>query len=715
MKTPFFHSRSRLSSARTNVVGVITGFVLLGLTFAMSQTVDLPFSSGSSSEDGDLMLRAPLLVRDGHAMAYDAARNQTVTYSGSGNSGYLSETATWDGKNWTPVSTATQPTARRDFGMAYDSVRERVVTYGGNTGSSINQTAEWDGTDWTIRSPANNPGNRTQHAMVYDAARQRVLMYGGQNLNTNNGQTWEWDGTNWVNKAPSTAPSARRSPAMAYDAARQRVVLFGGNTGAGTPTPNGQTWEWDGSNWSQKTPPVAPSARYGHAMAYDAERQRVVLFGGSAGNDETWEWDGANWELKLPASSPPGRTGHAMTYDSVRKRVLLFGGTTGVRQHDTWEWDGNEWVMAHGGAVHQFDMRGKPQGVWRFGAIQIDSGVTVTFKPNEMSTPVVWLAEHSVVINGNLNLNGEAGKVGSVLAINRARGGPGGFGGGMGGARQDVSGSFAGTPGVGLGGGLPGVDSEQNGENATHQGSYGNVYLMPIMGGSGGGGGGSSEINDGPNGGGGGGAILIASSRDLTLNGSITAKGGARQTRTKDVGGTQTAGHGSGGAVVLVADRLLGTGIVDVRGGDNSSVSSNAGRIRLEGYERPFAMNSQLSLFPAAVQSPPVLQRFEAGVGGASLTIKQVAGQAVANVLSGSFSVPDVIFQEPGEVEIHISATGIPDGVSIGGRITVEDQVISLPAEGDPASVLTGGTTILRAQVPAGLGTIQAFTKNFVP
>ena len=35
-------------------------------------------------------------------------------------------------------------------------------------------------------------------------------------------------------------------------------------------------------NWRQLLPSVSPSARTGHAMAYDAARQEVALFGGTA-------------------------------------------------------------------------------------------------------------------------------------------------------------------------------------------------------------------------------------------------------------------------------------------------------------------------------------------------------------------------------------------------------------------------------------------------
>ncbi|MGB3970091.1 MAG: hypothetical protein WBO45_25370 [Planctomycetota bacterium] len=144
----------------------------------------------------------------------------------------------------------------------------------------------------------------------------------------------------WNQLAPATSPQARWGHAMAYDAARQRVVLFGGFGGGGT-------WEWDGTSWTQLAPAASPSGRWGHAMAYDAARQRVVLFGGgsSAQLADTWEWDGTNWTQLAPAASPSARYSHAIAYDVARQRVVLFGGrNSSLVLGDTWEWDGTNWL-----------------------------------------------------------------------------------------------------------------------------------------------------------------------------------------------------------------------------------------------------------------------------------------------------------------------------------------------------------------------------------
>lgn len=144
----------------------------------------------------------------------------------------------------------------------------------------------------------------------------------------------------WV---PTSIPG-RGGHAMAFDAARQRVVLFGGYGLA-------DTWEWDGATWTQRTPATSPPPQYGHAMAFDAVRQRVVLFGGTDHGDGrrlavTWEWDGVTWTQRTPVTSPPARSSHAMAYDVARRRVVLFGGRDGTGPlSDTWEWDGASWTQ----------------------------------------------------------------------------------------------------------------------------------------------------------------------------------------------------------------------------------------------------------------------------------------------------------------------------------------------------------------------------------
>ena len=49
-------------------------------------------------------------------------------------------------------------------------------------------------------------------------------------------------------------------------------------------------------------------------------------FDGLAMLDETWEWNGTAWSQLAPAASPSGRVCASIAYDPVRDRVVLFGG-----------------------------------------------------------------------------------------------------------------------------------------------------------------------------------------------------------------------------------------------------------------------------------------------------------------------------------------------------------------------------------------------------
>ena len=255
---------------------------------------------------------------------------------------------------WTQASTSNAPSARYSHGMVYDSTRGVTVLFGGVAISAGNQndTWEWNGQSWTQRAPAQSPSPRREFAIAYDAARNVTVVFGGIPQGPGLlGDTWTWDGTNWSQQSPATSPSARWDSAMAYDAALGKVVLFGGfDEVNGNFQLESDTWAWDGTTWTQIQTPVSPAARQNHALAYDAARGRVVMFGGETQVNgaglvqDTWEFDGSTWTQASPAVAPSARMVHTMTYDTVRKVTLLFGGAAGLDLADTWAWDGTNWT-----------------------------------------------------------------------------------------------------------------------------------------------------------------------------------------------------------------------------------------------------------------------------------------------------------------------------------------------------------------------------------
>jgi hypothetical protein len=79
----------------------------------------------------------------------------------------------------------------------------------------------------------------------------------------------EVDAQSWT-QSPATGPAARESHAMAFDSSRGVTVLFGGEISSPqtspTTTPYGDTWLFDGTNWTQG--PGGPSARWSHGLRF---------------------------------------------------------------------------------------------------------------------------------------------------------------------------------------------------------------------------------------------------------------------------------------------------------------------------------------------------------------------------------------------------------------------------------------------------------------
>jgi hypothetical protein len=273
----------------------------------------------------------------------------------------------WTGEEWTflrsdrsAANPAPEPAARTHAVLAWDARRQRLVLFGGYAGHGIEAgTWEWDGASWTDRTTEHAPSPRGSSAMAYDAARGVVLLFGGRANGQDPpdgplGDTWSWDGARWERLPTPVAPPARSEHAMAYDAARQQVVLFGGRPDLDGSGHLDDTWCWDGRRWSKCDPPTWPVPRRSHAMAYDARRQRVVLHGGSHSLGrggilgDLWEWDGATWLQVRAPKEPPRREAHGLAWDPVRERILCAGGRGEHRLDDTWSWDGATWTQVAG-------------------------------------------------------------------------------------------------------------------------------------------------------------------------------------------------------------------------------------------------------------------------------------------------------------------------------------------------------------------------------
>ncbi len=207
-------------------------------------------------------------------------------------------------------------------------------------------TSAFDGRGF-VPLPGPTPA-RVGTAMTYDRARNRIVLFGGSAAGTfaSLGDTWEFDGVVWTQRSPSTAPSARTGASLVYDTWRQLSVLVGGfSNGLGL----GDTWEWNGQNWTLRAVNV-PGVRGGAASAFEEVRGLVSIYGGMTVlggplRNDFWQFDGQTWQRRVSAAMPSARSNAAMASDPWNGNLVLFGGqgAGGTLLADTWRWDGRVW------------------------------------------------------------------------------------------------------------------------------------------------------------------------------------------------------------------------------------------------------------------------------------------------------------------------------------------------------------------------------------
>lgn len=294
-------------------------------------------------------------------MAFDTTRNRRIIFGGNdGSNAGTSDTWEHDGVKWTPRA-GPAPEGREQAITGYDAARGRVYMFGGDANGAQNDIWMWGGQAWGRIHRINHPGARWGAASAYFTGLDRLVLFGGYNSgNFDSQDTWRFNPAiaQWEQMSiAAPLPAARSLSAAAYDSQRGRMVLFGGLRQSGFLA-YGDTWEYDGSTWTQVTGGFSPQPRFGHAMAYDPVRGRVVMFGGADQNnqihaDGTWEYDGTSWQpLFTFGDQPHPRMYHRMSWNPIRQRIVMMGGRTtrdNIDAADTWEFDGQNWVQTAAG------------------------------------------------------------------------------------------------------------------------------------------------------------------------------------------------------------------------------------------------------------------------------------------------------------------------------------------------------------------------------
>ena len=189
---------------------------------------------------------------------------------------------------------------------------------------------------------ADTPGGRAETRMVYDPVTTHTILYGGSTALDSGtkatydlADTWEWVGDHWIRRFTAHNPGERSGHAMVYDSNRSRIVLFGGrhnNPSTNLQTVFNDTWVFQNGDWTKLDTPNAPSARSVPGAAFDPVHDRIVLFGGNTlasdgktftPNHETWEFDGTTWVQRN--SDGPKLAKPIVVYDDATHQILMLG------------------------------------------------------------------------------------------------------------------------------------------------------------------------------------------------------------------------------------------------------------------------------------------------------------------------------------------------------------------------------------------------------
>lgn len=283
-----------------------------------------------------------ILVGDGaYSVWVRALGDGAVTGAGPYSRSYFATRACgparWDVRTFANLScgvTLNHP------GIAYDEVNQVVVQFGGGASTA---TYEYDGSSWTAVTTSPAPTARTYPVLVPDPAGGGLLLFGGVSAATGAAlnDTWRYQPATrtWVQLNPPSAPSGTWTWRAAADTTRGVVVLV---SYLGT-------WEWDGSTWTDRGPGAGTPPLYAYAVAYDVGRRRVVLFGGARLSNgslasETWEYDGSSWSQVSQNSGPAARIDHSLVYHDAAGVTLAFGGRgMSGRLSDVWAWYDGSW------------------------------------------------------------------------------------------------------------------------------------------------------------------------------------------------------------------------------------------------------------------------------------------------------------------------------------------------------------------------------------
>lgn len=188
--------------------------------------------------------------------------------------------------------------------------------------------------------PAPPAGGFSQ--MAYDTRAKLIILYGGISADqvvdpsAVNYDTWTFDPARnvWTKKSPSVHPGGCHAGFMVYDSRADRIILSIRSDDNWPPNPGAvlETWAYDVKKDAWTRLADGPMVMIGQRLAYDAESDRTIMFGGMTLPelkmvDETWAYDynTNTWTNMQPFKHPGGINMMGMVYDSKADRVVMWG------------------------------------------------------------------------------------------------------------------------------------------------------------------------------------------------------------------------------------------------------------------------------------------------------------------------------------------------------------------------------------------------------
>lgn len=204
----------------------------------------------------------------------------------------------------------------------------------------------------TIDDPVPVPEESTFLAAAYDSDREVTISFGGVKGNLSappNNDTNLWDGISWDDVSPPLKPSARSKHCMAFDSQHKKTIMWGRDTANEDGARD--AWEFDGSKWSgpYAVSGTRPSAFWGCRAIWDPDRgappsgRVTVFFGRDVSNiyETAFDYDCAThtFEPREISGSPGARYAFGLAHDQVRNKIVIFGGADSMNQvlNDTQE------------------------------------------------------------------------------------------------------------------------------------------------------------------------------------------------------------------------------------------------------------------------------------------------------------------------------------------------------------------------------------------